>query len=154
MSSEELMAEVLPHPLGSLRVEPTREPAPELSVVVALFNEDESVGPLYAALSAVLEGVGLSYELVFVDDGSTDGTYPELLRIATADERARVVRFRRNFGQTAAMAAGFDHAVGRVIVAMDGDSKSSTRATTSSAAGARTARTARRGRSRHVSPTG
>ena len=117
MSSEELMAEVLPHPLGSLRVEPTREPAPELSVVVALYNEDESVGPLYAALSAVLEGVGLSYELVFVDDGSTDGTYPELLRIATADERARVVRFRRNFGQTAAMAAGFDHAVGRVIVA-------------------------------------
>jgi glycosyltransferase involved in cell wall biosynthesis len=121
MRSEELMAEVLPHPLGSLRAEPTPAPATELSVVVALYNEEESVAPLYAALSATLEGLALSYELVLVDDGSTDGTYPELLRIAAADQRARIIRFRRNFGQTAAMAAGFDHAVGRVIVAMDGD---------------------------------
>ena len=115
------MAEVLPHPLGSLRAEPSPSPAPKLSVVVALYNEEESVAQLHAALSTTLGDLAEPYELIFVDDGSTDGTYPELLRIASADECARVVRFRRNFGQTAAMAAGFDHALGRVIVAMDGD---------------------------------
>jgi glycosyltransferase involved in cell wall biosynthesis len=115
------MAQVLPHPLSSVQTEPDAGPAPELSVVVAAYNEEESVAPLYAALTTTLDGLAMPYELIFVDDGSDDGTYPELLRIATADPRARVVRFRRNFGQTAAMAAGFDHALGRVIVAMDGD---------------------------------
>jgi glycosyltransferase involved in cell wall biosynthesis len=115
------MAQVLPHPLSSVQTEPDAGPAPELSVVVAVYNEEESVAPLYAALTTTLDGLAMPYELIFVDDGSDDGTYPELLRIATADPRARVVRFRRNFGQTAAMAAGFDHALGRVIVAMDGD---------------------------------
>jgi glycosyltransferase involved in cell wall biosynthesis len=115
------MAQVLPHPLSSVQTEPDAGPAPELSVVVAVYNEEESIAPLYAALTTTLDGLAMPYELIFVDDGSNDGTYPDLLRIATADPRARVVRFRRNFGQTAAMAAGFDHALGRVIVAMDGD---------------------------------
>ena len=104
-----------------LRPTPTMEPAIALSVVVALYDEEQNVAPLYQALCSALIPLGMPYEIIFVDDGSTDGTYAELMKIATSDRRARVVRFRRNFGQTAAMSAGFDHACGGVIVAMDGD---------------------------------
>lgn len=93
----------------------------DLSVVIPLFNEEESVGPLHAAVSAVLDQLPLRSELVLVDDGSRDGTWNALRGIAAGDARVRAVRFRRNFGQTPAMAAGIDVARGRIIVTMDGD---------------------------------
>jgi glycosyltransferase involved in cell wall biosynthesis len=94
---------------------------PDISVIVPLHNEEENVGLLHSAVSAVLDGMGRSYELVLVDDGSTDATFARAEAIARADRRVRIVRFRRNFGQTMAMVAGFDHARGRVLVTMDGD---------------------------------
>jgi glycosyltransferase involved in cell wall biosynthesis len=93
----------------------------DLSVVVPLYNEEAAVEPLYQAVTAVCAELERSYELVLVDDGSTDGTYAALARIADHDPRVKVIHFGRNFGQTAAMAAGFDHSEGRVIVPMDGD---------------------------------
>ncbi|MEM8848695.1 MAG: glycosyltransferase family 2 protein [Pseudomonadota bacterium] len=99
----------------------TRSDLPEISVCVPIFNEDESVGPLYDAITAALEPTGRSYEIVLVDDGSRDATIPRLREIAARDPRVVVVRFRRNFGQTSAMQAGLDHARGRYIVTMDGD---------------------------------
>ncbi|MBM4048592.1 MAG: glycosyltransferase family 2 protein [Planctomycetes bacterium] len=92
-----------------------------LSVVVPFFNEEANVRPLYEQLTATLQPLGKSYELVFVDDGSTDGTFAALRAIQAADDRVVVIRFRRNFGQTPALAAGFDHARGQIIISMDGD---------------------------------
>jgi glycosyltransferase involved in cell wall biosynthesis len=83
---------------------------PALSVIVPLYNEEESVRPLYAAI-----------EMVFVDDGSRDGTVAIAASLAQRDSRLRIVKFRRNYGQTAAMAAGIEHANGEVLVTMDGD---------------------------------
>ncbi len=91
-----------------------------LSVVIPLYNEEENILPLYAALKPVLEGMGINYEIIFIDDGSTDGTAAALEGLI-ADPDVLVLEFRRNFGQTAAFAAGFDHAIGEVIVTMDGD---------------------------------
>ena len=98
-----------------------KEDAPDLSVAVALFNEVESVPPLCAALDGVLSKTGLSYEVVLVDDGSTDGTWDALKAAKAKYAGLRLVRFRRNFGQTAALAAGFDFARGKIVVTMDGD---------------------------------
>ena len=92
-----------------------------VSVVVPLYNEAENVKELYDRLTAVLEGRGHMYELVFVDDGSRDLTFQRLAELQAGDPRVHVVRLRRNFGQTPALAAGFDFAEGDVIVAMDGD---------------------------------
>ena len=92
-----------------------------LSVVVPVFNEQDNVAPLLAALSTSLVETGHSYEVIVVDDGSTDETYSRLARQAELDERVRLVKLRRNYGQTAALAAGFDHARGDVIVTLDGD---------------------------------
>ncbi|TLY62690.1 MAG: glycosyltransferase family 2 protein [Gammaproteobacteria bacterium] len=94
---------------------------PELSVVVPLFNEEDSVRPLYAALIGALEPLTVPFEIVFVDDGSADGTVPLADSIARADPRVCLVKFRRNYGQTPAMAAGIAQARGAVIVTMDGD---------------------------------
>jgi glycosyltransferase involved in cell wall biosynthesis len=94
---------------------------PKYSIVVPFHNEQENLTLLYDRLKAVMEGVGDTFELVFVDDGSTDNTYRLLQEIAAIDSRVVVVRLRRNFGQTAALAAGFDHAIGERIIAMDGD---------------------------------
>jgi glycosyltransferase involved in cell wall biosynthesis len=91
-----------------------------LSVVVPLFNEEESVGPLVDAVKAAL-GDGDDWELLLVDDGSGDRTPEIVTRLAEQDQRLRLLRLARNYGQTPAMQAGFDHAVGRVIVTMDGD---------------------------------
>jgi glycosyltransferase involved in cell wall biosynthesis len=84
-------------------------------------NEAASVPELYKELTAALEAFGRSYEIVAIDDGSTDQTYPLLAALQRSDPRLRVIRFRRNFGQTAAFAAGFAHARGRFIVTSDGD---------------------------------
>lgn len=94
---------------------------PKYSIVVPFHNEEENVTALYDRLKAVMEHVGESFEAVFVDDGSRDRTYRLLEEIAAVDSRVLVVKLRRNFGQTSALAAGFDHAQGEVILAMDGD---------------------------------
>ena len=91
------------------------------SIVVPFNNEEENVTVLYARLKQVMEQVGESYELVLVDDGSSDHTYKLLEEIAAVDSRVLVIKLRRNFGQTSALAAGFDHATGEFILAMDGD---------------------------------
>jgi glycosyltransferase involved in cell wall biosynthesis len=89
-----------------------------VSVIVPVFNEELNVEELYGRVTAVLHG---AVEFIFVDDGSTDGTFERLRRVAGNDPRVRLVRFRRNFGQTAALSAGIDHARGDIIVPMDGD---------------------------------
>ncbi|MEX0716147.1 MAG: glycosyltransferase family 2 protein [Planctomycetaceae bacterium] len=92
-----------------------------VSIVVPIHNERENVRPLYEALSAVLEGLGRPYEIILVDDGSTDGTREELARLARIDQHVKIVEFRGNFGQTAAISAGIHEAGGDVIVTIDGD---------------------------------
>ena len=94
---------------------------PELSVVVPLYNEEESLRPLYGAITNAVAPLGVSYEIVFVDDGSRDATVRIADEIARADARVCLVKFRRNYGQTPAMAAGIAQASGEVIVTMDGD---------------------------------
>jgi len=93
----------------------------DLSVVVPLFNEEESVRPLCAAILQGVEPLGVSFEIVLVDDGSRDDTARIADEIARADSRVCLVRFRRNYGQTPAMAAGIAEARGEIIVTMDGD---------------------------------
>jgi glycosyltransferase involved in cell wall biosynthesis len=96
---------------------------PDISVVVPVYNEEESLGPLHAEVCAALDRPGRrgSWELVFVDDRSTDRSLQVMLGLRERDPRVRIVRFRHNAGQTAAMAAGFDRARGRVVVTLDGD---------------------------------
>ena len=91
------------------------------SVVVPLFNEQENIPPLYMKITEVMDGLGEPYELVFVDDGSRDKTFKVRSDIYEHDHRVNLVRLRRNFGQTAALKAGFDYARGEVIISMDGD---------------------------------
>jgi glycosyltransferase involved in cell wall biosynthesis len=91
------------------------------SIVVPFFNEQESVTQLYVKISEVMDAIGEPYEMVFVDDASKDGTFRLLAEIAAADHRVTVVKLRRNFGQTAALKAGFDHSRGDIIISMDGD---------------------------------
>ena len=94
---------------------------PEVSVVVPMRNEAASVAELYNELTAALEAFGRPYEILAIDDGSTDETFERLAALQSRDSRLRVIRFRRNFGQTAAFAAGFAHARGRFIITSDGD---------------------------------
>jgi len=94
---------------------------PDISVVIPLRDEELNVAPLHEELTRVLAAHRLSYEVILVDDGSMDGTFARLVETATRDPRLRVIRFSRNFGQTAAFAAGFAHARGRLIVTSDGD---------------------------------
>ena len=95
--------------------------AMDLSVVVPVYNEEENLEPLIHEIRSVLDPLGKRYELILVDDGSTDGTYGVLSRLHKAEPRLKVLRFKRNFGQTAGVAAGLAYAQGEVIVAMDGD---------------------------------
>ncbi|MFB3853710.1 MAG: glycosyltransferase family 2 protein [Vicinamibacterales bacterium] len=95
--------------------------SPEVSVVIPVHNEAPNIPQLYRELTAALEASGRQYELVLVDDGSTDESFELMTRLQEHDSRVRVIRFRRNFGQTAAFAAGFAHARGRLIVTSDGD---------------------------------
>ena len=93
----------------------------DLSIVVPVHDEEDNVGPLYEALTTALKELGRTYEIIVVDDGSRDETYQRLLPFAEADESFKLIKLRRNFGQTAAMAAGFDRAVGQIVIPMDGD---------------------------------
>jgi glycosyltransferase involved in cell wall biosynthesis len=91
------------------------------SIVVPFYNEQESVAQLYVKIIEVMDALGEPYEIVFVDDGSKDGTFRLMSEIARDDKRVVVVQLRRNFGQTAALKAGFDHSKGEIIISMDGD---------------------------------
>ena len=91
------------------------------SIVVPFYNEQESVAQLYVKIIEVMDAVGEPYEIVFVDDGSKDGTFRLMSEIARDDDRVVVIQLRRNFGQTAALKAGFDHSKGEIIISMDGD---------------------------------
>src|SRR5215217_1288034 len=95
--------------------------SPDLSIVVPVHNESPNIKPLYDELTQTLGQYGRSYEILIVDDGSTDETFEQLAALQARDSRLRVIRFRRNFGQTAAFAAGFAHARGRLVVTSDGD---------------------------------
>src|SRR5579864_3695717 len=92
-----------------------------LSIVIPIHNEEPSILPLYDRLTAVLEAVQKPYEIIFVDDASTDRSFDLLANLVETDPRLTVVRLRRNFGQTAALSAGFHEAKGEVVIAMDGD---------------------------------
>lgn len=93
----------------------------DLSVVIPVKDEQANVLPLYSALGASLDPLGREYEIIFVDDGSGDGTFGELARLAEVDARVRVIQLRRNYGQTPALRAGIDAAAGEIIVTLDGD---------------------------------
>src|SRR5579875_2193934 len=94
---------------------------PKYSIVVPFHDEEQNVTRLYDRVKDVMEEASDSFELVFVDDGSRDRTYRLLEEIAAVDSRVLLIKLRRNFGQTSALAAGFDHATGEYILAMDGD---------------------------------
>jgi len=91
------------------------------SIVVPIYNEQETIDQLYRAITDALDGIDPCYEMIMVDDGSTDASFDSLQRLAALDPRLKVIRFRRNFGQTAAMSAGFDAARSGIIIPMDGD---------------------------------
>ena len=93
----------------------------DLSIIVPLYNEEESVDALYEEVRAAADELGRDWELLLVDDGSRDGTPAKLRQLCARDGRVTVVRFRRNYGQTAALQAGFDQARGRVVITLDGD---------------------------------
>jgi len=93
----------------------------KLSIIVPLYNEEESIHPLYEAIIRAIDPLDIDYEMVFVDDGSKDGTFSKAEALAQKDNRLRVIKFRRNYGQTPAMAAGIDHARAEILVTMDGD---------------------------------
>jgi len=93
----------------------------DLTLVIPVYNEEENLRPLAGEIRAALADTGLDYEVLFIDDGSKDASFAVLQELATADDHIVAIRFRRNYGQTAAFAAGFDHARGRVIVTLDAD---------------------------------
>ena len=95
--------------------------APEVSVFLPVYNEEANIEPLNARLTDALRELGRSYEIVYVDDGSTDHSLDALRGLAASDSRVRVIALRRNFGQTAAMSAGIDHARGQILIPMDAD---------------------------------
>ncbi len=111
-----------PAAVTELAVEPdTLGPAPQLSMVLPIYNEEESLPHLLKELAPALEATGRTFEIICVDDGSKDNSFAELKKLREQDKRVRLVRFRRNFGQTAAFAAGFDRARGDIVITMDAD---------------------------------
>jgi glycosyltransferase involved in cell wall biosynthesis len=108
-------------PVLAGRAEPAAAATPDVTVVVPVLNEEATLQPLYDGVAATLAAAGIAAELIFVDDGSTDGTFAVLERLHAADPRVRVISFKRNFGQHPAMHAGIARARGRIVVTMDGD---------------------------------
>ncbi len=99
----------------------TIEDKPELSIVIPVFDEEESLAPLYEKLTSALERLGRAYEVIFIDDGSRDKSLERLREIARKDPRVYVISFVRNFGKTPAWSAGIDYARGKIIISMDAD---------------------------------
>src|SRR6478752_1770961 len=99
----------------------TRLQRPAISVIVPIYNERESIAPLCQGLFGVLDGIGRRFEVICINDGSTDGSVDALQQFAKQRNELRVVNFRRNYGQTAAMMAGIDYASGDIIVSIDAD---------------------------------
>ncbi len=93
----------------------------DISVIVPIFNEEQNIFNLYGRLEKVLDKNGQSYEVLFIDDGSTDGSWEQMNEIHRKNNRFRIIKLRRNFGQTAAMSAGFDHCRGEVAITLDAD---------------------------------
>jgi glycosyltransferase involved in cell wall biosynthesis len=116
--AEQEAIELIADPAGALEGSSRKR---SVSVVVPLLDEEATLERLYEELAAALDATGLNWEVVFVDDGSTDGSYRELVRLHAAHLNVRVVRLRRNFGKAAALAAGIDVADGEVVVTMDAD---------------------------------
>ena len=116
-----------PQPISQpIPIRPPAEKAPapaevEISVIIPVRDEAESVEELASRVAAVLDGLGRSFEILYVDDGSRDGTPDRVRRAKERDPRVKLVRLRRNFGKAAALSAGFDHSQGRIILTMDGD---------------------------------
>jgi len=107
--------------MGATRITHVANVAPRLSVIVLVYNEADSIAPLHAELTGVLSGLDVPYEVLYVDDGSRDGSTEKMAQLALKDHHVRVVSFRRNFGQTAAVQAGIDNSRGEILVFMDGD---------------------------------
>ncbi len=99
----------------------TNENTFDLSIIIPLYNEEENFIELYGELNSVLKNIDISYEILFINDGSSDNTGRLLEEVCLKDESVKGINLRRNFGQTAAMSAGFDHARGSVVITMDGD---------------------------------
>jgi len=97
------------------------EPSLDLSVILPVYDEEDNLEPLHAELTAALSSTGRSYEIVAIDDGSRDHSFAVLKALANSDPHVRVIRFRRNFGQSASFAAGFRHARGQIVFTMDAD---------------------------------
>ncbi|HOJ49839.1 MAG TPA: glycosyltransferase family 2 protein [Spirochaetota bacterium] len=93
----------------------------DLSIVLPVYNEEKNISLLYEKLDKVLKGLNKSYEIIFVNDGSKDNSYDELVKIAENDKNVKIINLRKNFGQTAAMAAGIDYSIGEIIILMDSD---------------------------------
>ncbi len=92
-----------------------------ISVVVPFYNEEENIEPLYTGLNNTLKSLKREYSIIFVDDGSTDNTYKNMLNVHEKDDTVKIIKFRKNFGQSAALKAGFDNAEGNIVISMDGD---------------------------------
>jgi glycosyltransferase involved in cell wall biosynthesis len=92
-----------------------------VSIVIPVFNEAENVAPLHQEITVAVQGRSEEYEIIFVDDGSSDGSLAELRKLRAGDPRVRIIQFRKNFGQSAAISAGFEYSRGEVVVAMDAD---------------------------------
>ena len=99
----------------------TRATNKMISVIIPVFNEEESISPLYKKLTSVLTRIGKDYEVIFIDDGSSDDTLNLLRPICKKDPRIKFISFSRNFGQTSALSAGIDFSKGKIIIPMDGD---------------------------------
>ena len=93
----------------------------KLSVVIPCFNEQNNIKPLYREIKRVVDPLLPDYEIIYIDDGSSDGSFEEMKKLAESDSRVRAIKFKKNFGQTAALSAGFNLAGGEVIISMDGD---------------------------------
>jgi len=90
-------------------------------VIVPFYNEEENIKPLHEQLSTVLTDLNRQYEILFVDDGSTDNTFKNMQKVREKNNNLKIIKLRKNFGQSAALKAGFDHAKGNIVISMDGD---------------------------------
>ncbi|MEA3489044.1 MAG: glycosyltransferase family 2 protein [Candidatus Omnitrophota bacterium] len=93
----------------------------DISIIIPVYNEENNIGPLFAEIREILDKLGKSCETIFVNDGSTDKTLRELKKVRESDPRVKIINFNRNFGQTPAIMAGFEHSKGEIIILMDGD---------------------------------